>query len=135
MGGTQVIQPEVTATLANADLSVSNTLQKVLLVGQKLAGGSAPDGVLVINIASAGAPENALFGEASMLAAMVRYFTGKTSGLQNPVSRTSPEPSAGSGPQTERFSIPIWPVFDRRNWNSMARTSGFTTTPTSHSRN
>lgn len=74
MGGTQILQPEVSITLTNADLSVSNFDQKVLLVGQKVASGSAADGVLVTNIASSAAPENALFGEASMLAAMVRAF-------------------------------------------------------------
>lgn len=73
-GGTQILQPDVSITLANADRSVSNTDQKVLLVGQMLAAGSASDGVLVSNISSSGAPENALFGEASMLAAIVRAF-------------------------------------------------------------
>lgn len=74
MGGTQILQPDVTFILANADREVSNTAQKVLLVGQMLAAGTASDGVLVTNISSSGAPENGLFGESSMLAAMVRAF-------------------------------------------------------------
>jgi phage tail sheath gpL-like len=51
--------------------SIKNDPQKILFVGQKLAAGSAVSGSLVVNIASGGA-ENALFGEKSMLAAMVR---------------------------------------------------------------
>jgi len=74
MGGTQILQPEVTLSLANADRAVSNTEQKVLIVGQIVAAGSATSGVLETNIASTGAPENALFGEASQAAAMVRAF-------------------------------------------------------------
>ena len=74
MGGTQVIQPDISITLTNADLAVSNLKQKILLVGQKLAGGSAPSGVVVENISSSGAPEKALFGQSAMLAAMLREF-------------------------------------------------------------
>jgi phage tail sheath gpL-like len=74
MGGTQILQPEVTLALANADRAVSNTDQKVLIVGQKVAAGSATEGDLHANLSSTGAPENALFGEASQLAAMVRAF-------------------------------------------------------------
>ena len=74
MGGSQVLQPEVTLTLANADREVSNLDQKVLIVGQKVAGGSATEGDLHANISSSGAPEDALFGINSQLAAMIRAF-------------------------------------------------------------
>jgi phage tail sheath gpL-like len=74
MGGTQILQPEVTLSLTNADRAVSNTDQKVLIVGQMVAAGSAVDGELQSNLSSSGAPENALFGEASQIAAMVRAF-------------------------------------------------------------
>lgn len=74
MTGSLVLQPEVSVSLANADRQVSNLDQKVLLVGQMLAAGTAVDGALNINLSSSGAPENALFGRASMLAAMVRAF-------------------------------------------------------------
>lgn len=74
MGGTQILQPDVTIALANADRAVSNTDQKVLIVGQQLPAGSATSGVLYANLASTGAPENALFGEASQIAAMIRAF-------------------------------------------------------------
>jgi len=80
MGQTQILQPEVTLTLANADRQVSNKDQKVLIVGQKIASGSAVDGELQVNISSSGAPENALFGESSQVAAIVRAFK-----LVNPV--------------------------------------------------
>lgn len=75
MSGTQIIQPEVTIALANADGTVSNTPHKVLLVGQMTAAGSATSGALYENVTgSAGAAENALFGEDSMVAEMVRAF-------------------------------------------------------------
>lgn len=74
MGGSQVLQPEVTLTLANADRVVSNFDQKVLIVGQKVAAGSATEGDLHSNISSSGAPEDALFGINSQLAAMIRAF-------------------------------------------------------------
>jgi len=74
MSGTQVLQPSIQITLANADAAVQNTAQRVLLVGQKTSAGSATSGDLVENISSSGAPENALFGEDSQLAAMVRAF-------------------------------------------------------------
>lgn len=74
MGQTQIRQPEVTLTLTNADREVSNTAQKVLIVGQMVAAGSATSGVLQTNISSSGAPENALFGINSQIAAIIRAF-------------------------------------------------------------
>ena len=74
MSGTQILQPSVSLTLANADLAVSNVAQKVLLAGQMLSGNDAVDKELQTNLSSSGAPENALFGEDSMIAAMVRAF-------------------------------------------------------------
>jgi phage tail sheath gpL-like len=73
MGLTKILQPSVSLTLANADREVANTAQKVLIVGQK-NGGTATSGALVENISSSGAPENALFGEDSMVSAMIRAF-------------------------------------------------------------
>lgn len=74
MSGSQVRFPSVSVVIANADQNVENTPQKVLLVGQKTSAGSAASGVLVQNISSSGAPENALFGEDSTLADMVRGY-------------------------------------------------------------
>ncbi len=74
MGGTKIIQPSVTIALANADREVGNDPQTVLLVGQIVTAGSVANGSLTENISSSGAPENALFGEDSMLASMVRAF-------------------------------------------------------------
>ncbi len=74
MGQTEILQPDISITLTNADREVSNTAQKVLMVGQMVSGGSATGGALNSNLASTGAPEDALFGRASMLAAMVRAF-------------------------------------------------------------
>lgn len=74
MSGTQILQPSVSIALVNADAVVQNTVQRALLIGQKTSAGSATSGSLVQNLSSAGAPENALFGEDSMLAEMVRAF-------------------------------------------------------------
>lgn len=74
MGETQILQPAVTLTLANADREVSNTAQKVLIVGQKVAAGSATTGVLQSNLSSSGAPEDALFGINSQVAGCIRAF-------------------------------------------------------------
>lgn len=74
MSGIKILQPSVSITLANANATVQNTTQRVLLVGQKTSAGSATAGVLVENLSSSGAPENALFGQDSMLAAMARGF-------------------------------------------------------------
>jgi phage tail sheath gpL-like len=69
---TVIQQPSVTFALANADQEVQNTVQRLLLVGQMTAAGSATDGSLVENIGSTAAPENALFGIDSQLAEIVR---------------------------------------------------------------
>jgi len=92
MSGSVVSLPSVTIILQNADGEVSNTPQRVLLVGQKVAAGSAAAGVLVQNIENSGAPENALFGPSSMLAAMVRAFK-----KVNPVVRVDAIPLSDAG--------------------------------------
>lgn len=74
MSGTPIAQPSISVSLVNADTDVQNTAQRVLLVGQKVAAGSAVSGTLIEQIASTGSPENALFGENSMIAEMVRAF-------------------------------------------------------------
>ncbi len=74
MSGSQISQPAVTITIANADATVQNTDQRVLLVGQQTAAASAADGALTTNISSSGAPEDALYGQDSQLAAMIRAF-------------------------------------------------------------
>ncbi len=70
---TQIKQPKVTAVIANANVAVANTPQKVLFVGQKVTAGSAPDGVLVTNVGNEG-EEDALFGPNSQLAGAIRAF-------------------------------------------------------------
>lgn len=68
---TNVSFPKVKVNKLPASLSVSNAPQKVLFVGQKTAAGSATAGNLIENIGNAG-EEDALFGQNSMLAGMVR---------------------------------------------------------------
>ena len=79
---TTILQPRVSLALASAEQDVQNTPQKVLLVGQITIAGSAADGSLTENVASTGDPEDALFGENSQLASMVRHFKSVNSIVQ-----------------------------------------------------
>jgi len=68
---TVVNQPDVTFNIIPAQGVISNEAQKVLFVGQQLPAGSATSGALVTNINTTGG-EDALFGEDSHLASMLR---------------------------------------------------------------
>ncbi len=70
---TKISQPEITAIIANANVAVENTAQKVLFVGQQVAAASAADGALTINIGNEN-EEDALFGVNSQLAGDIRAF-------------------------------------------------------------
>ena len=72
--------PNVTVNIVSALTEVANEPQKVLFIGQKISG-TATAGELVSNIQNDGS-EDALFGAASMLAAMIR-----TSRLLNQVTQ------------------------------------------------
>lgn len=74
MAQTIIKQPDVSITLANADREVSNIAQKVLIVGQMVAAGTATADALVSNISSSEAAEDTLFGANSQLAGAVRAF-------------------------------------------------------------
>lgn len=67
---TTINQPKVTTNIIAATEVVGNTAQRILFVGQKTTG-IAGTGTLFENIANGGA-EDALFGEDSMLAALIR---------------------------------------------------------------
>lgn len=81
MSDRQVVQPSITLTIRSADTVVPNTDQRVLLVGQKTAAGSATAGALTSDIQNDGSWD-ALFGPTSMLAGMARNFR-----LNNQVTR------------------------------------------------
>jgi phage tail sheath gpL-like len=68
---TIVAQPKVTVNIVNASQAVQNTVQKILLVGQKVTAGSAASGALQENILNDNS-EDTLFGVNSMLAGMIR---------------------------------------------------------------
>jgi phage tail sheath gpL-like len=68
---TQISEPEVTVSIINANVISQNDAQKLLFVGQKTSAGTATSGELIQNILNDGA-EDTLFGEDSMLAAMIR---------------------------------------------------------------
>jgi len=65
--------PPVTLNLLAQRTAVDLKPEKILIVGQKTASGSAASGDVVLNIQNDGS-ENALFGENSMVAGMVRAF-------------------------------------------------------------
>ena len=68
---TIVAQPKVSVNIVNASEAVQNTVQRILLVGQKVAAGSAVSGDLQENIQNDNS-EDTLFGANSMIAGMIR---------------------------------------------------------------
>jgi phage tail sheath gpL-like len=66
-------QPRINATILSSVNSILPVPQRVLFIGQKTSAGSATSGALTQNIPNDGS-EDDLFGENSMLAAMVRNF-------------------------------------------------------------
>jgi phage tail sheath gpL-like len=70
---TGIINPKTTFSIIPAEQIVRLGEQKVLIVGQKLASGTAPAGELVEDIPNDGS-EDTLFGAKSHIAGMVRAF-------------------------------------------------------------
>ncbi len=68
-----VSQPNVTFSIEGASALVANSEQKVLMVGQKLAAGTAVSGELIVNHPDDNS-EDALFGASSILTNMVKAF-------------------------------------------------------------
>lgn len=66
-----VSQPDITISVIPATGTISTDPQRLLLIGQKVASGTAVAGALTENIGNLG-EEDALFGATSMLAQMVR---------------------------------------------------------------
>lgn len=81
MGSSIVNQPGITINLLGDTTTVQNSAQRVLVVGQQLAAGTATSGELQEQIFN-DSSEDTLFGEASHLAMMVRAFK-----LNNKVTR------------------------------------------------
>jgi phage tail sheath gpL-like len=73
MSVASISKPEVTFNIIPGQEEISNAPQRVLFVGQKTPSGSASSGDLVESIPNDGS-EDALFGEDSMLAGMVRAY-------------------------------------------------------------
>lgn len=73
MGNGTINEPEVTITIEPASALASNATQKVLLVGQMLAAGTATSGVLISNFPTDNS-QNTLFGARSMLTNMIKAF-------------------------------------------------------------
>lgn len=72
-GSSIVSQPLTTINIVPAALAVSNTAQRVLVVGQMLATGTAVSGQLVEQIPNDNS-ESALFGAKSQIASAIRAF-------------------------------------------------------------
>lgn len=68
---TIIRQPNVTVSIVNASTTVENDDQRILFVAQKTSAGSATSGALVENIGNDD-EEDALFGQDSMIAIMIR---------------------------------------------------------------
>jgi phage tail sheath gpL-like len=68
-----VSKPEVTFNIIPGQNTISNAPQQVLFVGQMTASGSATSGELIQSIGNDNS-ENTLFGENSMLSAMIRAY-------------------------------------------------------------
>lgn len=107
------LQPKTNVQIVGANVSVENTAQRMLMVGQKTSSGSAPAGSLIENILNNA--EDDLVGADSMLAGMIR-----TARAQNEVTRIDAivlDDAGGStaasgtivftGPATESGSISI----------------------------
>lgn len=88
---TIISEPQVNITKIPATPTPSLEDQKVLFVGQKVAAGTAPAGVLVTEIANDNS-EDTLFGARSMLAGMIRAFKKK-----NKITRVDAIPLDDSG--------------------------------------
>ncbi len=71
MSGNIISQPDITISVIPAAQTISNEPQRVLFIGQQTAAATAATGVLQENIGN-DSSENTLFGEDSMLAAMIR---------------------------------------------------------------
>lgn len=85
-GDTTIIFPKGNIQLEGANAIVANTPHRVFAVGQKLAAGTATSGELQEQIGNDNSWDT-LFGEKSMLAAMIRAFKGSLTSPLNRVSR------------------------------------------------
>lgn len=68
---TTIMQPRTNVVIVPSSEPAQNTGQKILFIGQKTSAGTAPTGELIERIENGGA-EDALFGENSMLATLIR---------------------------------------------------------------
>jgi phage tail sheath gpL-like len=72
--GSVVIQPEVSATLVSADALVTNTPQRVLIVGQGVASANYTEKTLQQDVGNDTAANDTKYGKRSHMAAMLRAF-------------------------------------------------------------
>lgn len=97
-----ISQPDVTFSIVPAQRDVSNTAHRVLLVGQKVSGGTATSGVVVENIGNDNEWDT-YFGATSHLASMIRQFR-----RINPITRIDAIPytdNAGGTVATGTFAF------------------------------
>ena len=103
---TQVLQPKVTVNIIPSSEEAENTAQKILFVGQKIAG-TAVSGALVENIANGGA-EDALFGQRSQMAYMIRINKRRNQQVQ--VDAISLDDDGGAVDATGSFDLTVGPA-------------------------
>jgi phage tail sheath gpL-like len=68
-----ISQPDITLNIVPAQRDVGNTAHRVLLIGQKVSGGTASSGVITTDVGNDNEADT-LFGATSHLASMVRQF-------------------------------------------------------------
>ena len=132
---TVIMQPKVNVSIVPSSEEAANTAQKILIVGQKVAAGSATAGALVENIANGGA-EDALFGAASMLATLVRENKRRNQQVQvdaiplddNGSGVAATGTFAVSGTATEAGTLTVIAGSERNHKYSIAVASGDTAT-------
>lgn len=72
MAQTQINQPEVQGTLTSSFITVQNQPQKILVVAQKTASGSATSGELIENVQNNNTTVNGLFGARAQVSGIIR---------------------------------------------------------------
>jgi len=131
---TSINQPKVTTSIVAATQTVGNTAQKILFVGQKVAG-TASTGALTESVANGGA-EDGLFGPTSMLATMIRANKIRNQQVQVDVIALNDDGSATAsegiftitGTATADGELFFTAGSDRNHKHSVAVTSGDTPT-------
>lgn len=128
----QVSKPDITATIVGASNEVANAAQKILVIGQKVAGGSTTSGTLYQNITETNIAS--YFGRNSMIANQLRALKDENSKSQvdaiplddNAAGVAATGSVAFSGTATENGTLSIIIGSETDNKYDLSVTSGDT---------